>query len=159
ARGLDAVHRARSLAGWRPRCHPRGPRRSRGRGLRPAEQHEVVAMDDLVAALVAEQALDLARLRALDLVELRGAVVDQAARALAAVGAEAAHAVPHPEATHDAAHARRQQAPAAPGERALGARVEVEVTRGVERVGDPVLAVREAITVGEEQRARLGGRI
>src|SRR5206468_4463503 len=132
---------------------------SRGRGLRPADQHEVVAVDHLVAALVAEQALDVARMRALDLLELRRAVVDQAARELAPVGAEAAHAVPHAEAAHDAAHARREEAPAALGERALGARVEVEVTRGLERVSDPVLAVREAVTVGEEQRARLGGRI
>src|SRR5438445_5890680 len=127
---------------------------SRGRGLRPAEQHEVVAVDHLVAALVAEQALDVARMRALDPLELRRAVVDQAARELAPVGAEAAHAVPHAEAAHDRTHARREEAPAALGERALGARVEVEVTRGVERVGDPVLAVREAVTVGEEQRPR-----
>src|SRR5437016_8591413 len=78
---------------------------SRGRGLRPAEQHEVVAVDHLVAALVAEQALDVARMRALDPLELRLAVVDQTARELAPIGAEAAHAVPHAEAADDAAHA------------------------------------------------------
>src|SRR5206468_6058000 len=158
---LYVRYRARSLARLAASLPPaRGPRlRSWGRGLRPAEQHEVVAVDHLVAALVAEQALDVARVRALDLLELRRAVVDQAARELAPVGAEAAHAVPHAEAAHDPTHARREEAPAALGERALGARVEVEVTRGVERVGDPVLAVREAVTVGEEQRARLGGRI
>src|SRR3989454_7412518 len=83
---LYVRYRARSLARLAASLPPaRGPRlRSRGRGLRPAEQYEVVAVDHLVAAL---------------------------------------------------------------GERALGARVEVEVTRGVERVGDPVLAVREAVTV------------
>src|SRR5205814_8157026 len=86
----------------RPRCRPSGaessplaaslpparvPRlRSRRRGLRPAEQHEVVAVDHLVAALVAEETLDVARLRALDLLELRRAVVDATARELAPVG-------------------------------------------------------------------------
>src|SRR3989475_4411061 len=157
-RRLRPVSGAESSPVAASRPPARGPRlRSWGRGLRPAEQHEVVAVDHLVAALVAEQALDVARVRALDLLELRRAVIDQAARELAPVGAEAAYAVPHAEAAHDAAHARREEAPAAPGERALGTRVEVEVPRGLQRVGDPVLAVREAVTVGGEQRARLGG--
>src|SRR5207247_9952151 len=68
---LYVRYRARSLARLAAsRRAARGPRlRSRGRGLRPAEQHEVVTVDDLVAALVAEQALDVARVRPLDLLD------------------------------------------------------------------------------------------
>src|SRR5439155_1494001 len=91
--------------GMAPPPAPR-PGRASALGGRRSEQHEVVAVDDLVAALVAEQALDVARVRALDLLELGRAVVDEAAGELAPVGTEAAHAVPHPEAAGDRAYAR-----------------------------------------------------
>src|SRR5207247_5678375 len=108
--GVASVQVAEPAAGPPPATHPPRPvlrRAPRRRGLRPAEQHEIVAVDHFVAPLVAEETLDVARVPALDLVELRGAVVDEAARELAPVGAEAAHAVAHAEGANHPTSARR----------------------------------------------------
>src|SRR5207253_7884996 len=88
---------------------PRVQRARSGHRVR-AEEHEVVAVDHLVAALVAEEALDLARVRAFDLVELDRGVVDEPARELPAVGRDAAHAVADAEAALDRADAGREEA-------------------------------------------------
>src|SRR5262245_22086785 len=69
-------------------------------------------MDDLVAPLVAEEPLDLARVHALDLLHFTCRVVDEAARELAAIGRDAADAIPDPERAFDGAHAGGQEAPA-----------------------------------------------
>ena len=92
---------------WR-RCRPRragarrGARGDRSLGRSPrrrrrdSRDHHVVAMDHLVAELIAEDRIDVARVTSLDAAELGGAVVDQAASDLAAVGREAADASPAP---------------------------------------------------------------
>src|SRR5258705_11468937 len=87
---------------------------------------EVVAVDDLVAALVAEQRRDVLRVRTFDLVAIRGRVADEAARDLRAVRADEHDAVADLEAPFDGAHAGRQQAPLRLQHRALGAGVEME---------------------------------
>src|SRR5262249_46918597 len=102
-------------------------------------------MDDLVAALVAEQPFDLARVGALDPLDLRRRVADEAASELATVRTEAAHAVARPEGAVDGPDAGRQEAPPPAGEGALRAVVDVEGARGAQGVRDPVLAPREAI--------------
>src|SRR5262249_60429226 len=116
---------------------------------------QVVAVDHLVAALVAEEPRQVAGVRALDAIDLRRSIVHQPARYLAAVRAEAAHAVAHAEGTLHGAHPRGQEAAAALRQRALRAGVEVERAGGPARVGDPVLAPAERIAVGAQQRAEL----
>src|SRR5262249_3015491 len=117
------------------------------------DQHEVIPVDHLVAALVAEEPFDLPRLRALDLPHLGRRVVHEAARELAAVGSDAADAIAHAEAALDGPHPGREQAPSALGERALRALVEEERAAGLQGVRDPVLAAGERVAVGDEQRA------
>src|SRR5690349_177751 len=104
-------------------------------------------MDDLVAALVAEERLDLTGVDALDPVHLRGRVVDEPARELAAARPDAPDAVADAEAALDARDARGQETPPAARQRALGALVDVERARGLQGVGDPVLPPAEAVAV------------
>src|SRR5262249_58401071 len=86
-------------------------------------------------------------------------VVDEAARELAAVGRDAADAVPDPERALDGSHAGGQEAPAALRERPLGAVVEVQGAGGLQRVRDPVLAAGERVTFGEGGGAELEGGV
>src|SRR5262249_38801081 len=111
---------------------------------------QVVTMNHLVARLVAEEPLDVARVCALDPVQLRSWVAHQAARHLGAVRTEAAHAVTDAEGSLDGADPRRQQAAAALGQRALRAGVEVEGADGSERVRDPVLTTGEWVSVAQQ---------
>src|SRR5262245_14728952 len=104
-------------------------------------------MDDLVASFVPEERRDVLRVCALDLVEIGGRIAHESACDLRAVGADDSYAVADVEATVDRAHARRQQAPSAVRDRALGTGIEVERALGTERVRDPVLAVPERIAV------------
>src|SRR5207237_2974515 len=142
-RGRPGLHRRRSLAD----------------GLRGRHQDEVVAVDDLVAALVAEQALDVAGVCAFQALDLRGAVVHETARELLPAGADAADAVTHAEAARDGAHAGREEAAAALAHGSLRALVDVQRARRLEGVGDPVLAPRERVVLGQDERARLHGRV
>src|SRR5215470_17822418 len=112
-------------------------------------------MDHLVAPLVAEELLDLPGMGPLDLLHFTCRVVDEPARELAAVGRDAADAVPNAERPLDGAHPGGQEAPTALRERALGAVVEVQGAGGLQRVRDPVLAAGERIALGEEERAEL----
>src|SRR5262245_58066556 len=145
---------------------PDAPSRPRGRApcarrygslVRVSGRHEdeVVAVDDLVAALVAEERLDVARVRALDLLDLERRVVDEPAGELASVRTDAADAVPDPEASLDGAHAGGKEAPAALRERALRTGVEVDRAGRLQGVGDPVLATPERVALRDEQGAAL----
>src|SRR5262245_40343186 len=141
-----------------PGAVPPAPAASaRGSGVR--DDDEIVAVDDLVAALVAEEPRDVTAVRALDALDLRRRVVHQAARHLAAVRSDAAHAVADAERALDRTHARWQEAAASLRERALGSGVEVERPRGPQRVRDPVLAVRKGVALRQQQRADLELRI
>src|SRR6266404_4190728 len=117
------------------------------------EQHEVVAVNDLVAHFVSQGGLDLARMAAFDLVELTGAIADEAAREFPPVEADALHARADAERTAHLAQPRRQQAPALRRDRAAGAVVDDEGAAGLECIGDPALAAREPIADRQDQRA------
>src|SRR6185369_12089286 len=93
--------------------------------------HQVVAMDDLVAHLVAERRLDLTRVAALDLLQLGGAVVDEAARELAAVETDAEDAGADAEDAADLAQAGGQQAASLAGDRAARAVVDDQGSAGL----------------------------
>ena len=93
------------------------------------EAHEVVAMDDLVAHLVAERRLDLAGVAALDLVELGGAVAHETARDLAAGEVDAMDAGADAEAPVHLAESRSEQASALLDDRAPRAVVDDDACR------------------------------
>src|SRR5207253_971265 len=123
------------------------------------EQHEVVPVDDLVAHLIAQRRLDLARVAAFDLVELAGAVADEAARELASVEADALHARADAERAAHLAQPGRQEAPSLRRDRAARAVVDDERAARLERVRDPALAARESIADRQEERAEIARRI
>src|SRR5438309_6018205 len=102
-------------------------------------------MNDFVRALIAEDRIDVARVRALDAAELAGTVADEPARHLGSVGSDAAHAIAGSEGTFDEPNARRQQAPPALAQRRRGAGVEVKRALRTQREGDPVFAARQAV--------------
>src|SRR2546428_13976300 len=137
----------------------RPSRRSLADGLRGRHQDEVVAVDHLVAALVAEQPLDVARVCTLQALDLRGAVVHETARELPSVGTDAADAVADAEATLDRTHAGGGEAAATLADGSLRALVDVQRSPGLEGVRDPVLAPRERVVLGQDERARLHGRV
>src|SRR5439155_20672084 len=82
-----------AISGPHPDRRPfRGPHlNSRAMSGPPSQQHEVVAVDDFVEALVAEARRDLTRLGAADPAQLAGVEVDEPARELSAVPHERHH--------------------------------------------------------------------
>ena len=118
---LEAAHDGSPLRERLATSGSRRSRRTRRVAVGALEAHEVVAMDDLVAHLVAERRLDLARVAALDLVELGGAVAHEPARELAAVEVDALDAGADAEAPAHLAQARRR-AGSGPARRSRAAR-------------------------------------
>src|SRR6516225_4084496 len=77
---------------------------------RSTQQHEIVAVNDLVADLVLQDGFNRAAVNPLDALQLRGAVVDQAACELVAGRAQAGDALAGAEGAGDRRDAFRQQA-------------------------------------------------
>src|SRR5262245_13894810 len=96
-------------------------------------------MNDLIAAAVAQDLLDVARAAARDLRGLVRGIRSETARNLAAVGRKNADGVAAPERAVDGGHAGRQQAASA-RERALGASVDAQRALRLQRARDPLLA-------------------
>src|SRR5687768_7992533 len=92
---------------------------------------------------VAEPRLDLARRRAQDAARLGRAVVDQAARNLAAPVIDAAYGLAALELPPHVRHADRQQTLALSGERLHRTGVERQGAAHLQVVGQPLLARRE----------------
>ena len=124
----DPRRRARRLA--RRRAIELGLARS---SPSSSQDHEIVAVDGLVDALVAEPGLDGGRLQALDLAQVVGGVGDQAARDLVARRASRRDRVAELELAVDRDDAGRQQALAAVAQRARGAVVDDERAGGLAR--------------------------
>src|SRR3954447_14647593 len=103
------------------------------------KKHEVVAMDQLVAAAPAEEGFDLLRPPPGEAAGLGGVVGDEALGDGAAVGGADQDGVAAAELSLDQGDAGGQQGRAAL-EGAEGAAVDGEGTRGREAGGDPVLA-------------------
>src|SRR6185369_5221759 len=107
-------------------------------------------MDHLVAHLVAERRLDLARVASFDLVELGGAVIHEAARELASLQVDALHAGAGAEVPAHLAQPRGQEAPSLLDDRTPRAVVDDDRAVRLQRVGDPALAGRQTIGDGPE---------
>src|SRR3954463_4413452 len=106
-------------------------------------QGEVVAVDHLGAARIAEDVLDLAARAADDLLGLLGVVGDEPAPELARAVADD-HRVAAREGALDAADPDRQEARAA-GKRPRRAGIDDERAARLERPGDPALARRHRV--------------
>src|SRR5918994_7369559 len=113
---------------------------------------EVVAMDHLVPAAEAQQALDLGTLAAGDAAGVVGGIGDQPARQHAAQAVLHVDHVAAAELAGDIGDARRQQALAG-RQRAHRAIVDGERTRGLERAPDPLLARGQGRGLGQEPAA------
>src|SRR5262245_52265477 len=118
----------------------------------PSQDHEIIAMNDLVETPVAEAALDDLGLGAPDLPQLVGVEVPQPARELPAPGHHR-HQLAGGEPAVDVDHARGQQALAPLGEGGEGALVHAQTALGRHRERDPALARREAIRPRGEEGA------
>src|SRR6185369_11044195 len=116
-------------------------------------------MDDLVVGFVAQHFFNLARMQALDTLELLRAVVDEAAGKLAPGGVETPHALADAERTVNIFEPGGKQAAALVHERLDRAVVDHDVAGGLEIVRDPVLAVGEAIFLGNHPRTALLARV
>src|SRR5215472_12555241 len=78
---------------------------------RSTQQHEIVAVNDLVADLVLQDGFNCAAVDPLDALQLSGAVVDQAACELVAGGAQAGDALAGAEGAGDRGDPFWQQTP------------------------------------------------
>src|SRR5690606_19077521 len=121
-------------------------------GRRGSEQHQVVAVDQLVAAAPAEQRLDLLGAVAADPARVVGVGGGKALGEVAAVRLTHDHRVAPLERALNGDHAGREQAAAAAqGPRRAG--IDAQHTHGGERACDPLLARAPGVGAGDEARA------
>ena len=104
-----------------------------------AHHHQIVAMDQLVAAAKTEQRFDVGAAFADDAHGVAIAVGDQAARDLVAVAIEHAHGIAARESPAHRDHTGRQQA-LARTQRLQRAGIDGHCTARAQRTGDPLLA-------------------
>src|SRR5579871_4339424 len=118
-----------------------------------AQEHEVVAVDQFLAAAVAEQRLDLAAAPAGNARRLDRGIRGESARDLAAASDDADR-IAAVESPADARDSRRQEALAA-SERRRRAGVDDQAAARLERARDPLLAEGDRRRARHEPRAAL----
>src|SRR5581483_11088577 len=117
------------------------------------EDHEIVAVNDVVVLLCAELAADAGRLQPFDLCENRAAEIGQALGDLLAMAVDADDRVACAELSVDAGDPGGEQAFPPPRERLHRAVVQRERALRPQRMGDPVLATGEPAVLREDARA------